>query len=95
MSSLGPDTMAAGHSSCNPAGAAANVVGMARRTGSSVRFDPYWKVQWWEERSLAWRDVQHAYPSEAEALEHLVAGQRCRLMRVFPGGREPGPPLEP
>lgn len=59
-----------------------------RRAGT-VRFDTYWKVQVWQPASLAWRDVQRAHDTEAAAWAACPAGQVCRLMRVYPGGREP------
>lgn len=70
---------------------------MAPRTHGSVRYDPYYKVQWWEERSLAWRDVQRAYTTEEEARATIPAvmaaegSPRCRLMLITPAGRRPVP----
>lgn len=60
----------------------------SRRAGT-VRFATYWKVQVWQPTSLAWRDVQKAHDTEEEAWEAAPAGQAVRLMRVYPGGREP------
>lgn len=69
---------------------------VSRRSSGSVRFDPYVKLQWWDERSLAWRDVQRSwlYPAEQElaeeAAEALVPeGARWRLMLVTEEGRRP------
>jgi len=66
-----------------------------RRAGS-VRFDPYLKVQWYEERSLSWRDVQRSLPDDEAAVRLLAPtivppGSRWRLMRVTPEGRSPLP----
>jgi len=60
-----------------------------RRRPGSVRFDPYWKVQVWEDRSLTWKDVQKAHPSPEQAWAAAPAGQTVRLMHVYPGGRAP------
>lgn len=61
------------------------------RTRDSVRFEPYFKVQVWEPRNFAWRDVQHMFPAEAEARATFPKGKRCRLMRVDMDGRAPLP----
>jgi hypothetical protein len=59
-----------------------------KRTRGSVRFDPYYKVQWRDEVSLTWRDVQRAYPTEAEASEaSALDGRRCRIMEISMQGR--------
>lgn len=39
----------------------------ARQRGS-VRFDPYYKLSWWDERILAWREVQRQFPTRAAAV---------------------------
>lgn len=70
---------------------------MSRRRAGSVRFDPYAKVQWYDETSMAWRDVQQSFPTpeqaEAEA-EALIPADATtwRLMHVYEGGRTPGSP---
>lgn len=58
------------------------------RTRGSCRFEPYFKVQVWDARGLAWRDVQAAHPTEADAWAAAPAGKRCRLMRIHERGRE-------
>lgn len=64
----------------------------ARRAGS-VRFDDYWKPQWRDETSLAWRDVQRSFSeledAQREGGELCPPEARWRLMRVFEGGRAP------
>lgn len=75
-----------------------------RRRPGSVRFAPYYKVQWWDERAMAWRDVQRSHQSqrlaelagpsaaaEARRRSHLpyVPQPRWRLMRITPEGRTP------
>lgn len=62
-----------------------------RRRAGSVRFEPYFKVQWYDERSVAWRDVQVAHGSEEEARQAFEPGRRCRVMRISPEGRTPLP----
>ncbi len=67
---------------------------MPRRRPGSVRFDPYYKVQVWQPRSLAWRDIQKAHDTEEEgwaAAAIEAPGELVRLMRIYPGGREPLP----
>ncbi len=61
------------------------------RTRSSVRFDPYYKVQWYDTALLAWRDVRgrFATPEEARA---AVAGAgsvvvRRRVSEITMAGR--------
>lgn len=65
---------------------------MKRRAGS-VRFDPYYKVQWWEARSLAWRDYQRSYTTrdaaEDAAPEVVPAGANWRIMLITEEGRYP------
>lgn len=62
---------------------------MNRRAGS-VRFDPYYKVQWWDVRSSAWRDVQKRFVDKPAARRHAstITG-RTRLMEVTMDGRAP------
>lgn len=59
------------------------------RSSDSVRFAPYFKVQWWDDRALAWRDVQRSYPTQSAAEMAFVAGLVCRVMRVAVDGRAP------
>lgn len=61
------------------------------RTAASVRFAPYYKVQTWEPRVMAWKDIQRMFPVEAEARAAFPTGKRCRLMLVTMDGRNPLP----
>lgn len=63
-------------------------VAMKRRRGS-VRFDPYYKVQWFDQRALAWHDVQFAHASPEEARASFIKGKQCRVMEVTQLGRRP------
>jgi 4'-phosphopantetheinyl transferase EntD len=58
------------------------------RTRGSVRFEPYWKVQWFDEVSMAWRDIQQAHPSEAAARAAFIDGRHCRVMAITELGRQ-------
>ena len=70
--------------------------GRRQRKRGSVRFDEYFKAQWWDARSLAWRDVQVNHPSIAAATGSftLRLASRWRVMRVTMAGREPVPGAE-
>lgn len=59
------------------------------RRSDSVRFDPYFKVQVWEARSFAWRDIQKTYPSAEDARDAFPTGERCRVMEITPEKRTP------
>jgi hypothetical protein len=72
------------------------------RKAGSVRFDPYYKVQWWDERSLTWRDHQQAFPTPqvAEAFTDILADAilegagtppTFRVMEITMEGRHPLP----
>jgi hypothetical protein len=60
-----------------------------KRTKSSVRFDPYYKVQWFDHNVLAWHDVQKSYTNPDEALAHFITGKQCRVMEITMRGRRP------
>lgn len=65
-----------------------------RRTRGSVRFDPYYKIQRWEARSLAWLDIQKAHSTIEEAISAAGDGLRdvdWRIMLVNEEGRRPLP----
>lgn len=64
---------------------------MQKRAPGSVRFETYYKVQWFEERVYAWMDVQRAYASAEEARAAFLAGRRCRVMEITMHGRAPLP----
>lgn len=58
------------------------------RQRGSARFAPYFKVQWFDETSMAWRDIQRQHSSEAEARGAFIDGKRCRVMAVTERGRQ-------
>lgn len=60
------------------------------RMQGSARFEPYFKVQRFDEISQAWKDIQKAHPTEREAWAS-VAGRagRYRVMRIAEDGRAP------
>ena len=60
-----------------------------RRVAGSVRFDEYFKVQWYDETTLAWRDIQKAHESVELAESAFIAGKTCRVMVVTEKGRYP------
>lgn len=70
-----------------------------RRRAGSVRFDAYYKVQWWAATSLSWRDVQRRFDTadDAEAwargnVPGALEGQpvtAARIMRIAVDGRAP------
>lgn len=45
---------------------------------------PYWKIQYYVEMDLCWRDVQHAFhdKAEAEAEAKALGKKRVRLMEI-------------
>lgn len=64
------------------------------RSAASVRFDAYYKIQLWEARSLAWKDVQRSHASIDAALVAAPRGERdrdWRIMEITPQGRQPLP----
>lgn len=62
----------------------------AGRTPGSARFQPYYKLQRWDARSMAWVDEQRAYPT-AKAAHSAIAGRggTWRIMYVHEDGRAP------
>lgn len=61
------------------------------RTHGSVRFDPYWKVQFFRPQDFSWQDVQAQHPTEEAARAAYLPGEVCRLMLVTERGRGPVP----
>jgi len=59
---------------------------------------PYWKIQYYIKRDLAWFDVQKQYfdPAEAEVEARNIGKCRMRLMKVEGPGkkRHPLPELD-
>jgi hypothetical protein len=62
------------------------------RTRGSVRFDAYYKAQWYDPITLAWRDIQKACPTPDTA-RALFTNQHntWRIMEITPQGRRPLP----
>jgi len=56
---------------------------------------PYWKIQYYMEKNLAWLDVQKQYFSkeEAEAEARCLGKKRVRLMQVEGAGGKKRIPL--
>ena len=63
----------------------------SKRQRGSVRFDPYYKVQWYDGTVMAWRDVQRQHDSLANAVAGFVPGRTCRVMEITMHGRHPVP----
>ena len=69
------------------------------RTTGSVRFTPYFKIQYFDAVSLAWKDVQRSYATEQAArdaidfamMEPLRFEKGWRIMNVTEQGRYPLP----
>lgn len=57
-----------------------------RRAGSA-RFDAYYKVQWYDTRACAWRDVQKQRPTPEAAAAAYPADKQCRTVEISPKGR--------
>ena len=58
-----------------------------KRTKSSSRFDPYYKLQWYDEISFAWKDIQKAYVTPEDARKSMHDGKTWRIMEVTEAGR--------
>jgi len=52
------------------------------RTKGSCRFDPYYKVEWYDPTALCWRVIQKAHPTEKQAREAMPKTKTCRLQKV-------------
>ena len=53
---------------------------------------PYFKIQYWEEKSMCWMDVQKvSYSTEKEARAHFLPDKKCRVMQVEEKKRFPLP----
>jgi hypothetical protein len=61
------------------------------RTKGSCRFADYYKVQFYEDSQLAWKDVQKMHRSEDDARKAFIKGKKCRVMKVTTNGRSPMP----
>ena len=59
-----------------------------RRAGSA-RFSVYFKIQWFDETSLAWFDLQKQFPTREAAVKAYLVGRKCRVMEITEKGRRP------
>ena len=59
------------------------------RRADSARFDVYFKVQFFDETSLAWFDIQKQFPTREAAVKAYLEGRKCRTMEVNEKGRRP------
>lgn len=59
------------------------------RTAGSCRFETYYKVQFWDARSCAWKDVQKAHATPKEARAAFLDALTCRVMEISEAGRKP------
>jgi hypothetical protein len=59
------------------------------RSKGSAQFEPYYKVQVWEARSVAWKDIQKAFPTAEHARASFLSGKECRIMEISMTGRRP------
>lgn len=59
------------------------------RKQGSCRFETYYKVQFKDALSCAWKDIQKAHPTESAARAAFIAGQECRVMEISEKGRKP------
>lgn len=58
-----------------------------KRTKSSSRFDTYYKLQWFDEISFAWKDIQKAYETPDAARRAMHDGKTWRIMEITETGR--------
>lgn len=73
----------------------------ADRRPGSVRFATYWKCQWRDEISMAWRDVQQSFDDPDGAADAArfrkgffpKEGVVWRLMEISEEGRRPLAPM--
>lgn len=61
-----------------------------RRRGS-VRFDPYYKAQFFRPLDFSWQDIQQRCATLAGAQALFTPGKRWRVMRIDMRGRAPVP----
>ena len=62
------------------------------RDSASARFDTYYKIQRWEARSFAWKDVQRSHATVDDAVAAAPAGVRdadWRVMEITQSHRRP------
>ena len=62
---------------------------LSMRTQGSARFTEYFKIQWFDQISFAWKDVQKSYQSADDARANFPKGKECRVMAITENGRFP------
>ena len=58
------------------------------RRKNSCRFAPYYKAQWYDETTLAWRDLQKQFSTPEQAIAAFGKG-KWRVMEITEKGRNP------
>jgi hypothetical protein len=59
---------------------AMNTTKTHKRTAGSCRFDPYYKLEWYDHRIGAWRPLQRSFATFAEA---EAARTKNKVWRIF------------
>lgn len=57
------------------------------RTVGSCRFSPYFKAQWFDEKTLSWRDIQKRYDTLPEAEAEFTKAKKWRVMEISMKGQ--------
>jgi hypothetical protein len=57
--------------------------------GMTAKTDEYYKIQFRDLISLAWKDVQKSFPSVEDAMAAFTPDKEWRVMCVTPKGRFP------
>jgi len=57
------------------------------RVKGSCRFEPYYKVEWYDTTALCWRVIQKAHATEQAARDAMPKDKKCRLQQVTETGR--------
>jgi hypothetical protein len=58
-----------------------------KRTAGSCRFDPYYKLEWYDPRIGAWRPLQRSFATFAEAEAARTKSKVWRIFEVTENGR--------
>lgn len=61
------------------------------RTKGSCVFSTYYKVQFYDTKWMAWKDVQQAHSTIEDALAAFIPSLKCRVMEIDQRGRRPLP----
>lgn len=60
---------------------------LKKRARGSCRFAPYYKAQWYDEATLAWRDVAKRFETPNKARARFDDKHLWRIMEVSMSGR--------